>query len=140
MEPTVPRQTRQGSLIPSETLIDERRDVTISQKLRLSPTSSGFQVEGPGMIDTVVIRGDSSDYAVEIETDSAVLIRDNWTALNTLSDDLTHISAYQDSGDSIVVVQDYPYREYSTVAIDPGSEMTFERIRAEWIVGVPVAY
>lgn len=130
----------QRMLIPSETLIDERRDVTTDQNLRLAAGNEGFQVPGPGMIDTVLIRCDSTNYAIRVETDSALVLEDDFTTLQTLSNDLSHVDAYTDAGENIVVVRDYPYQEYSTVTVKPGEAVTFSRIRGEWILGLPVSY
>lgn len=129
----------QRMLIPTETLIDDRRQsFATDDVIRLTP--NGFRVEGPGMIDSVLVRARSTDYRVVVETDSATIVDDTFDTLKTLSSDLSHIDAYDDGGDHVVVVQDYPYREWSTVTIDPGSSVTFERLRGEWILGIPVDF
>lgn len=130
----------QRMLIPTETLVDDRTDVTTDDEIRLAPGDGGFQVEGPGMLDTFVVRSTDPDFKVKAETDKTLLIDDDWSTLHEFSGDLSHISAYEDDGDHIVVVQNYPYREWSTAAVDPLSKMTFERIRGEWILGVPVSF
>lgn len=129
----------QRALIPTDTRVVDRTDVSASSTVRLQPDDSGFQVEGPGMVDTVLVRAQSPDYAVRVETNNATPVADRWTDLETIAADLTHVSAYQDGDVYVTVVQDYPYQEFSAVSVRPAGTVTFDRLRAEWILGLPVS-
>lgn len=125
-------------LTPSETLIDDRKSFTTVDKIRLSP--NGGHVEGPGVIETVLVRADNNGFRVTVETDHDVIVNDDFETMKTLSDDLTHVDAYVDNNHYVFVVQEYPYAEWSRVTINPIGEVTFDRLRGEWITGVPVSY
>ena len=128
----------QRALIPTETLVDDRTDLQTGNEVRLAPDGSGFQVAGPGMLDTVMVRATKPDYRLTAETGATQLIDEDFTTLRTISSDLKHISAYDDDGDHITVLENYPYQERSMVTITPLEDMTFERIRGVWILGLPV--
>lgn len=128
-------------LMPSETLVDDRSSFTTSNVVRPAPSGSSIQVDGPGMIDTLLVRADSDAYSVRVETDKSELVSADFLTLKSLSDDLQHVSAYTDTGGkSVVVITNYPYQGWSSISIDPNGEVTFDKIRAEWILGLPVSY
>lgn len=92
------------------------------------------------MIDTLLVRAEEREYRVRVETNAATVVSDSWSTLNTLSADLSHVDAYMDDGAFVVVVREFPYQEFSTITIDPLTEVTFPRIRGVWILGLPVSY
>lgn len=117
----------------TETLIDEIIDVTTDSKIRLQP-DGGHRVDGPGTLDTVMVRAQSPNYQIVVETDKATVTRDDWATLNNVSTDLTHIDAYEDRGRYVIKIHDIPYKLWASAEIDAREEITFERVRGIWVI------
>lgn len=125
-------------LLPAQTYVDERRNLTTSDKLRLTDDDAGTTMPGPGVIDTVMVRAESENFRVNIQTDKSTLVNDDWATLNEFSEDLQHVDAYADNSNNVLTVTGYPYKEFASVVVDPIGEVEFDRIRAEYIMGLPL--
>lgn len=126
-------------VVEADTYVVEKKDVDVNQgdTIRISPDDS-VDWKGPGKVDTVIIRAEEPDYQVTLSTNTTQFIRDTWNGLNTITDDSEHISAYQDSGDNVAVIEDVPYSKFSILEVDFQKSMTVSRVRGVWVLGVPV--
>jgi len=86
-----------------------------------------------GEIDNILMKSQSKDFRIYVEVDDAKVVDSaSYTELETVSNELSNISAYQRSDGSYVVnISDYPFSNDIDVSIAPQSQMTFDLVRTE---------
>jgi len=117
----------------------ENRNITTS--IAFDPEGSqkdddSFPVRGKGQIDNILVQADSDTFSVTLKVDDDELIDNrNWSYLNSISQELAHIGAYQkSSGEYVLSISDYPFKNEVKFSILPTQETTFELIRAELMI------
>lgn len=123
-------------------ILIERRDITIQNQFTLSGTdvngnSVNMPISGKGVLDTFVVKSNNSNFEVRIEIDEFDVINDDFTTLQSLTTELSHVGAFTSNGDSIVSASDYPFNERINIIITPlpETEITLSVARAELIMG-----
>jgi len=92
-----------------------------------------FPVRGTGQIDNILVQAQSDTFKVFLRIDDDNVIDDKqFSQLQNLSQELTHISAYQrSSGDYILSITDYPFKKEVKFSLSPTQQTTFDLIRPE---------
>ena len=115
----------------------ERKNITRSTPF--DPESKdgkeSFPIRGRGSIDNILVQSESDTFGLFLRVDDDDIIdNESFTYLNSISQELSHISAYQRTdGDYIVSITDYPFTESVEFSIIPTEETTFTLIRPEVI-------
>ena len=93
----------------------------------------GFPVNSSGQIDSIFISAQSNTFRVMLEIDGdKILDNASWSELNSISQELAHVGAYQESGGNYILsISDYPFNETLDLSIRPISETVFDYIRVE---------
>lgn len=119
-----------------ETLVfGQEDDITTSSSFR--PTTDNgediFPLRGSGQIDSMFISSASNTFKVFLELDGdKILDSISWSDLESQSDELAHIGAYQkSSGDFVVSINDYPFNQEIDFSIKPAQQTSFNTIRVE---------
>jgi len=101
-----------------------------------SNDAENFPLEASGQIETITIVSDSDTFETTfILDDDKVIDGTSWSELNSISQELAHIGAYQRSeGDYVLSISDYPFNEVVDLSIAPESETTFSLIRVEIMI------
>jgi len=95
-----------------------------------------FPIKGNGQVDSILLISDRDSYTVTFSVDdNDILERDSWSSINTISQELPHISAYEQSGSGnyVLSINDYVYSEEVNMSIRPSNQVTFDTIRVEMI-------
>lgn len=121
---------------PTRTLVYEEEDRTESANFLVTPDDTGMNVPGPGSVDALLIVADSDSFGVRVESENATLVNENFSRLETYSDNLEHVDATTSSGDRIVTVRDFPFRESARAEVlVNGQDVTFTWVRAVYTIG-----
>lgn len=116
----------------------ERKSFTSSSSFRPRDENGEkiFPIRGSGQVDTILVSADDNTFSVYLELDGKKVIEsESWSDLDTKSNELPHINAYQKtSGEYIVVVNDYPFNEEVDFSITPAGDTSFNTVRAEIMV------
>lgn len=91
-------------------------------------------IHGLGRLDNLVIISNSNLYDVNVAVDDRDVVDDSYDTLNTISNELEHVSAYSRNNSFVVVVTDYPFEEGLHIRIRPRERMTFSRVRVEGVL------
>lgn len=117
------------------TLVFDRKDFTETGEFYVTPDDTGIRVPGPGSLDTLLVVATEADLGVRVETDSTVLVDEEFSRLKEFSDELEHVSAYDmPSGDKVISVTDFEYLDYCRAMVDPKGEKTFDWVRAVYTI------
>lgn len=88
-----------------------------------------------GTLDNFLVIAESPYFKVRVSVDETDVIKDSYTDLAEISNELTHVSAYQKNGSYVVSVFDYPFRERIDTSVRPtNGALDITRIRTEAIV------
>jgi len=138
-EPAEGEQTVNQVESDDELYYIQDKDVTLTNQTWYSPTGKdelmGIQnlpVKVEGTLDNFLVIADSSDFNVRVSIDEADVVKESYTDLAAVQNELTHVSAYEDEGSYVVSVTDYPFRERFNAQIRPTNPpLQLSRIRAE---------
>lgn len=122
-----------------ETLFIEQKDVELTSRVNFEPSTEDIEgnriaspVEGEGTLKAFLVVVDSPDFEVFAEIDDSDIVRESFSELSTVSNELESISAYQDGDKHVVAIRGYPFQEFASAGIKPTSvPITVERIRME---------
>lgn len=92
-----------------------------------------FPIQGRGSIDNILVQAESDTFEVFLRVDDDTIIdAKKFSYLESLSQELSHISAYQrTNGDYILSITEYPFKERVKFSLIPSQETTFTLIRPE---------
>lgn len=125
-----------------EVIVIDQRDITRSRTF--SPTKNDtqdntitFPIRDEGVLDSFVLQGNSDQFSVKVEIDDNTILDDEYTTIETFSDQLSHAGAFSRNGNFIVSVSNYPFNERVNIEITPlgGTEILFDLVRAEILIG-----
>lgn len=90
-----------------------------------------------GVLDSLVVIGDSSNYRMTLEVDEFNVVDDKtFSELQSISIELSHVGAFTNDGKSIISVSSYPFQEHLNMELEPtGEEVDFTLVRLEVITG-----
>lgn len=122
--------------LPQRTLVYDD-SITTSGSFYVHPPETGWQIPGPGTLDTLLLIADASAFTALVETESAVVLNDTHSSLKTNTAEMSHISAYDrsDDGSAILAVNDLPFRSWLAINVQAHQQVTFSRVRALVTVG-----
>jgi len=118
----------------------EVNDDTYSTPFRPEdPTNSDkdFPLKASGQIDNIFIVTSDNTYQITLIIDGdKVLNNEKWIDIETLSQELAHIEAYQRTDDNryVLSISDYPFNEEVDLSIRPTGSTKFDVIRTEIMV------
>lgn len=123
-------------------ILIEQRNFTIKNSFTLqgkdaNGKSISMPISGEGVLDTFVVKSDNNSFKVRIEIDEFNVIDDDFSTLQNLTTELSHIGAYTSNGNNIVSASNYPFDERINIIITPlpGAEITLSVARAELMMG-----
>lgn len=99
-------------------------------------SSKRFPLKSSGQIETITVVSQSSSFNATLILDSDKIIDNkSWSYLDTLSQELSHIGAYQRSGGEYVLsISDYPFNKEIDFSLRPTDDVTFDVIRVELMI------
>lgn len=117
----------------------ENKDVTRSNTFDPegdTDEDKSLPLQARGQIDNILLQGDKNTYRVFLRVDSDVVIdNERLSDLQSISQELVHIGAYQKtSGEHVLSVSDYPFKDELIMSISPTEETAFDIIRVEVMV------
>lgn len=105
---------------PEQTFLIEREGVDVSKWVHISKTNNlRFPFEGPGELVDFLVYCQSPDFQARVEVDNQPVINGSFTTLETRSNDLDKISAYQARGLSILAGGPWPFQESIDARLAP---------------------
>ena len=114
----------------------ELADVTKKTPFVPEDRDKTFPVRGSGQIDSIIIQSQSNLFSATLEVDgNRLLDGDSWDSINTITQELPHIGAYQtSSGIYVLSISDYIFNEQVDLSLRPDGEVTFDGIRVEIMI------
>lgn len=116
----------------------EERDIQLSAGTFYNPSSLNdldeleeLPIEGSGELIDVIVIGQQSDYDVRVRVDDNEVIDDSYSYIESISGNLSRVSAFQSSGNYVVHVTDYKFTDWFSMGVRPNVDMTFKTIRVE---------
>lgn len=115
-------------------------DVDRSNRFRLDDVDDdvAMPIDGPGELESLIIKADSSNFHVLVRLDGNHIVDDTWTTLESHSLSLNRVGAFTNDTDGdgtadewVVTASDYPFAEELMVVIHPLERVTFTLLRAE---------
>jgi len=109
------------------------RDITFDPQQPDSEGDKGFPVRARGQIDSIIVESQSDDFRLAVRVDDDNIVDDkHFTNLQSISQELAHIGAYQKSnGNYVFSLADYTFRDELRFSIIPNGSITFDLIRVE---------
>ena len=119
------------AFIPSEIVVLDDTNVTTDESFHLEEPGTSMPFPGPGMLVSAFVIADSTDFNVTVELDGQTVIADSFANIQSISAELPRIDAYTDGSDEVFSITEYEYQHEIDVVIEPQSQITFSRVRAE---------
>lgn len=121
-----------GAGVDRETLVINRENFETDTAFQVKEPGVSFPIDGPGVLDTLVIACDSDQYDVFLKVDDQDVAADSFTNLKEISGELSRIAAYTDSdGNNVFAASDYQFQHEIDAAVTPQGSLTFRLQRAE---------
>jgi len=141
-EPLQDKQTVNEAEPDDELYYIQDTDVTLNNQTWYSPSGTdelmGIQslpINVEGELDSFLVIANSKDFRVRVSIDETDIISESYSDLATMQNELRHVSAYEKSGQYVVLVTDYPFRERFDVGIRPTSTpLSIDKTRVEVLV------
>jgi hypothetical protein len=115
----------------SETVVIERENVTTSDPFYIREPGLSLPYPGPGTLISALVIADDNDFSVFMDVDGQHVIDESFDSLETISNELERISAYQGSRGYVFSASEYEFQDELNIVISPNSEIEFLRQRVE---------
>lgn len=126
--PTSMQTYGSGDTFDQTYTIDER-DLTVSGSRMIGADGLGTDIRGPGRLEHFTAVAESKTFGIEVSSDSAVVIRDDWSELERMSTEYADIAAFEEGGLYTISVSNVDFvGSLSLTAFTQGT-VTFDRIR-----------
>ena len=136
---TIPSGEIQGK--DDRVIILQEQDFEINSTYRVQGQDDQDNVyETPfkfeGFLDTFVFKSDSNNFRATVEIDEFdVLDRQEFTNIQDISIELSHVGAFESNGSYVLSVSSYPFSRRLHIEIEPLETITVELIRTELFRG-----
>ena len=143
--PTEEGTEKQNRSIPveradrDETVFIEQKDVVLNSRVDFEPSTVDIEgerisspIKGDGFLKSFLVVVDSDQFDTFLEVDNSNIVREPYTELAQVTNELENISAYQKNGDYVISMRDYPFRQFVSAGIKPKTTpITVKRVRME---------
>lgn len=125
---------------PDDLTFIEERNVNLKTGVWNTPESeddlgdfSNLPLELDGKIENFLVVADKPDFSIRVEVDDHDILDDEYSFIESISNELSKVSAYKSTDNTYVVsVMDYDFSNRFNALIKPNAEnVTFEVIRVE---------
>lgn len=122
-----------------ETFFIEERDVVLNSSVQYEPSSDDVNGDtnilpfrGEGTLDSVLVIVDSDQFEPFIEIDDEDVVKESFSDLQAVSNELESISAYEKDGQYVFSATGYSFQDWMSTGMRPlDTPVTIDRIRVE---------
>lgn len=107
-----------------------RESTSFSIESGASWTVDGL-VTGPGRLRQLVLKADRSDFSLIVKLDGATYLRDTWTDLDSFTNEIDAVTAFQDGDKYVAEVNDLHFRNSLSTSVVPSNETLFDLVYME---------